>query len=107
MGWSSVSVLDDLSVRLRAPHTKVQSSTKRILKFTTKSFCSHSGDDCDQNLITLWSTCHASLHQGRVFCEGLLLNFLDAKVRFALSWSQDRPLTVQEIAQLNTFDWAL
>jgi len=28
-----------------------------------KEFRSHSGDDSDQNLITLCATCHASLHR--------------------------------------------
>jgi len=30
-----------------------------------KEFRSHSGDDSEQNLITLCSACHASVHEGK------------------------------------------
>ena len=34
----------------------------RTWKSTTKQFRSHSGDDSEENLITLCCTCHASMH---------------------------------------------
>jgi len=41
--------------------------TMSNLEVHHKEFRSHSGDDSEQNLITLCSACHASVHR----CEGL------------------------------------
>jgi 5-methylcytosine-specific restriction endonuclease McrA len=38
--------------------------TKSNLEVHHKEFRSHSGDDSEQNLITLCSACHATVHHG-------------------------------------------
>jgi ATP-dependent DNA helicase RecQ len=38
--------------------------TMSNLEVHHKEFRSHSGDDSEQNLITLCSACHANVHQG-------------------------------------------
>jgi 5-methylcytosine-specific restriction endonuclease McrA len=38
--------------------------TRSGLEVHHKEFRSHSGDDSEQNLITLCSACHANVHQG-------------------------------------------
>jgi 5-methylcytosine-specific restriction endonuclease McrA len=42
--------------------------TMSKLEVHHKEFRSQSGDDSEENLITLCSACHASLHEARSFC---------------------------------------
>jgi 5-methylcytosine-specific restriction endonuclease McrA len=50
---------------LRRDGWRCQSCGKRLsLEVHHKEFRSHSGDDSEQNLITLCSVCHATVHYG-------------------------------------------
>jgi 5-methylcytosine-specific restriction endonuclease McrA len=50
---------------LRRDRWRCQScGTMSNLEVHHKEFRSHSGDDSEQNLITLCSACHANVHQG-------------------------------------------
>ena len=48
---------------LRRDGWRCQSCTMSNLEVHHKLFRSHSGNDSEENLITLCSTCHASAHQ--------------------------------------------